>query len=347
MACGDFSRGFHRYSCPACKTELILPFSCKSRLCLSCYRKKLFGWSVNLSQILYTALKHDHITLTIPGKIRELLFERGFKTESLNKLAARMYQRELKKISGLNEPEWKSGILATVHRSGNGLNFNPHGHIIATRELVNIDTGEIKEVIFIPYKRFRLLWKETVLRYLVRAGILSRGESAIFRKQYQNGFHVYFQPIIGSDNDVLFRTAEYLASGFFHNSQILKVDNEKKTISFKYRSWVDRGTRKKHFSIITMDVNEFMARMLYYLPEQHQKTIRYYGLYASTYRKVRIEKNPEACSWSVGIEYSFEKKPEYCPDCGELMTFDIIYSFQALRVYRNIRKKFILKEWIF
>ena len=212
---------------------------------------------------------------------------------------------------------------------------------------MNVDTGEIKKVIFIPYKKFRLLWKETILRYLVRAGILSRGESAIFRKQYQNGFHVYFQPINGSDNDVLFRTAEYLASGFFHNSQILKVDNEKKTISFKYRSWVDRGTRKKHFSIITMDVNEFMARMLYYLPEQHQKTIRYYGLYASTYRKVRIEKNPETCSWSVGIEYSFEKKPEYCPDCGELMIFDIIYSFQAFRVYRNIRKKFILKNGYF
>ncbi|HOU85703.1 MAG TPA: transposase zinc-binding domain-containing protein, partial [Spirochaetota bacterium] len=48
-ACGRFSNGFHRHKCPECGTVLIVPFTCKSRLCLSCARKRLYGWSLNLS----------------------------------------------------------------------------------------------------------------------------------------------------------------------------------------------------------------------------------------------------------------------------------------------------------
>lgn len=98
LACGDFSRGFHRYQCHDCQTLLILPFSCKSRLCLSCSRKKIFGWSVKLSQVLNTALQHQHITLTLPGRLRDILFERNFRAVDLNKLAALLYQREVRKL---------------------------------------------------------------------------------------------------------------------------------------------------------------------------------------------------------------------------------------------------------
>ena len=36
-----------------------------SRLCLSCYRKKLYGWSMNLSIIMNTSLSHFHVTFTL------------------------------------------------------------------------------------------------------------------------------------------------------------------------------------------------------------------------------------------------------------------------------------------
>ena len=51
---------------------------------------------------------------------------------------------------------------------------------------------------------------------------------------FLNGFHVYFQPIHGNHNEVLFRISEYIASGFFHNSQILKVDHQNKRVVFRY-----------------------------------------------------------------------------------------------------------------
>ena len=33
--------------------------------------------------------------------------------------------------------EFQPGILAALHKSGNGLNYNPHGHLIGTRKVSN------------------------------------------------------------------------------------------------------------------------------------------------------------------------------------------------------------------
>ena len=103
---------------------MAVPFSCKSRLCLSCYRKKLFGWSINLSKILDTSLKHQHIVFTLPGGLNKILFERNFKPEVLNKLSADVYQKELRKATANLDKKWKAGIMTTVHPAGNGLNIN-------------------------------------------------------------------------------------------------------------------------------------------------------------------------------------------------------------------------------
>ncbi|MBE7439671.1 MAG: hypothetical protein HS115_14540 [Spirochaetales bacterium] len=76
--------------------------------------------------------------------------------------------------------------------------------MIATRDLVNVATGEIREINFIESRSSFIQWREAVLRHLVRKKILSPTESSSFRKAYRKGFHCYFQPINGKENDVLF-----------------------------------------------------------------------------------------------------------------------------------------------
>jgi hypothetical protein len=95
---------------------------------------------------------------------------------------------------------------------------------------------------------------KAVLRHLVRIEYISLEESKEMKNKYQYGFHVFFQPIVGEENEVLFRTAEYIASGFFHNSQILKVDHEKREVIFRYRSWVIRKTRQKSYANKKLDI---------------------------------------------------------------------------------------------
>lgn len=76
------------------------------------------------------------------------------------------------------------------------------------------------------------------------------------------------------------RAAEYSASGCFHNSQIVTVNHAKKTVTLRYKSRLDVRIKEKTFTSITMDIYEFMAKILF-LPKKHQKMIRYYGIYAN------------------------------------------------------------------
>jgi hypothetical protein len=101
----------------------------------------------------------------------------------------------------------------------------------------------------------------------------------------------------------------------------------KKTITFKYKSWVDRRTREKSFKIRTMSIYEFMARMLFFLPDKHRKMIRYYGIYTHGIKGKLAEIDRR--TWAKAIEYSFKKNPEICPDCLALMIKDTVYYFLA------------------
>jgi len=58
----------------------------------------------------------------------------------------------------------------------------------------------------------------TALRVFRKNGIFIEEKVRYIRDRYQNGFHVHLQPIIGTNNEILFRTAEYLAAGYYHNS---------------------------------------------------------------------------------------------------------------------------------
>ena len=336
VQCGEFKNGFQRHICPDCGLTLIVPFTCKSRLCLSCARKRLFGWSFNLSCIMNTNLKHNHVTFTIPGTLSHILFERKYQPEQMITLAANVFRNMLISSAKLKGKEFQPGILATLHKAGNGLNMHPHVHLIGTREIIDTKTGEIIENVYMPYKKIRHVWKEAFLNHLVKQNILTEEESAALNNKFQNGFHVFFQPIEGDANEVLFRTAEYIATGYFHNSQITAVDHVKKTVTFKYKSWVDRGTREKSFKTRTMDLYSFMGRMLFFLPEKNRKMIRYYGIYA--HKLDEKLKKIETRTWAKAIENSFQKNPEVCPDCLKYMVKDTVYSFRADNVIKRLVK---------
>ena len=327
IECGNFLNGFQKYTCKDCGISLVVPFTCKSRLCLSCNRKKLFSWSSNLSYILNTDFQHIHVTFTIPTILANLLLHKGYPVEKMISIAVGVYKREFlksAKIPEFSKRDWHLGVLATVHKCGNSLNYNPHVHLVGTKELINIKTGEILENTFISFKSFRFTWMRTFCKHLMKQKILTESEYLQILEKYKNGFHVYIQPIHGNHNEVLFRIAEYIASGFFHNSQILKVLHQDKKVIFRYKSWVDRNTGEKSFQVITMDIYEFMAKMLFFLPEPNTKMIRYYGIYAqSLSQRLGVM---ERVAWAKAIEHSFNTKPNFCPDCKRQMELKVVYS---------------------
>jgi hypothetical protein len=104
-----------------------------------------------------TELEHTHVTFTIPGTIAKLLFERKYEPLQMMELTTSLYKSLLCSSAKVEGKEYqlgcmpeqrvkrvtRAGIQATLHKSGNSLNYNPHIHMIATKEFVNTLTGEI------------------------------------------------------------------------------------------------------------------------------------------------------------------------------------------------------------
>ena len=94
-----------------------------------------------------------------------------------------------------------------------------------------------------------------------------------------------------------------------------------------------------------MDIYEFMARMLYFLPARHNKLIRYYGLYARGIKDKLAEIDRR--TWAKAIEHSFLKNPENCPKCSALMRKDTVYSFFADQEIQKLLRTHEIEEGYF
>ena len=289
---------------------------------------------MNLSELVDTSLRHVHVTFTLPGRVNRIIERSGFDETELVTLAAGVYMKLLRMSMCYDRTHLTAGILASLHKCGNSLNYNPHVHLAGTIDMVHRGTGEIVKTGFIHYTKARYVWMKAVTGYLRRKGIITAEIRDIIHAAYRDGFHVYFRHIQGDGNEILRRTAEYIASGYFHHSQITKVDHRKKTVTFRYKRHVDRKSGKKQFGEMMLGIYEFMARMVYFLPDKHRKYIRWYGLYANGVRE-KIER-AEKQSWKAAVERSFGTDPERCPTCGERMTRTVTFSYQALRAAKEL-----------
>ena len=219
---------------------------------------------------------------------------------------------------------------------------------MGTTAIIHKETKEVLHLSFLRYKKFAFSWMKAFCKHYEKEKVLTKAESLVIQNKYKNGFHVYFQPIAGEEKEPLFRTAEYIASGFFHNSQIQKVDGSTRklgsccsptglpTVTFRYKSWVEKDTREKYFQEQTIDVYEFMARMLFFLPEPNRKMIRYYGIYANRIKE-KLE-FIEQRTWAQAIENSFDAKPQHCPDCAKRMQLTVVYSYSARKTMEGLKE---------
>ena len=94
-----------------------------------------------------------------------------------------------------------------------------------------------------------------------------------------------------------------------------------------------------------MDIYEFMAKMLYFLPKKHQKMIRYYGIYAhGAGEKLKKIKN---ATWKAAVEHCFNTDSEKCPDCGAEMHPSVVYGCNAEQVWYRMRREYCLNKGYF
>jgi hypothetical protein len=108
---------------------------------------------------------------------------------------------------------------------------------------------------------------------------------------------------------------------------------------------IDPHTKEKIYAVQTLPVYEFMARILFYLPDRHRKSVRYYGIYARG-----IEEKLDTIrkkTWAYAIEHCFHTDPQRCPRCNDFMIEQVKYSFEAGRAMKALTASHYLYKGYF
>nr|WP_207369528.1 transposase [Heyndrickxia coagulans] len=97
------------------------------------------------------------------------------------------------------------------------------------------------------------------------------------------------------------------------------------------RAHIDKKDGKEKHEVVT--VEEFISRLIRYIPDEQFKTIRYYGMYSRRSKKiskkllitwqkqvrkwvVKVQKVLRRQTWRERIIASGKKDPMICPHCG-------------------------------
>ena len=71
LCCGKESGGYSEHRCVYCGADIRrIGFSCKSCFCLSCAKKYVDDFVVQVSRVLHGGMNYRHIVLTIPEQLR-------------------------------------------------------------------------------------------------------------------------------------------------------------------------------------------------------------------------------------------------------------------------------------
>ena len=129
LDCGILARGFARIRCASCGFERLVAFSCKGRLCPSCWSRKAADVAAHLVDRLLPEAPYRQWVLTFPWELRFMLaMDRTFLTEMLRAFLRTLFawQRLRGRRAGI--PDGRPGAVTFIQRFGSVLNANPHFH---------------------------------------------------------------------------------------------------------------------------------------------------------------------------------------------------------------------------
>jgi len=277
-------------------------------------------WSRKTAENMYD-IPHRHIMFTLPEEMWEIFLRRRELLKDLTDISVDLLQDWFKKREKV-----EVGMMVGLHTFGATMNFNPHVHVLLTEGGLTND-GRMKRVGFIPYEMLRKRWQYCVIK-MVRKKLSGRDKERygkVLGKTYSNndeGFVVYGPPNkrkVGIKEQIGY-IGRYIRRPAIALRRILSYDG--KTVTFKY---FDKKENKEKTE--TIDVMEFIARIIRHIPDRNFKTIRYYGLYSRRNKakvdkilKVKKNKIPKK-SWKEKVEAGTGKNPLMCARCEVEMEY--------------------------
>jgi len=356
LGCGDIREGFYEYLCGDCGTIKRVGFTCKSRLCLRCFKVAVDDWLKTAKKVLFEGVVHRQVVLTIPICIRALVLA----DEKFMKVFVDAGAKAVKELVA----EWrrkkkiKVGIMAVLQLSGRAGNENPHIHLVVSEGGVDKD-NEWRNVSFFDGKKLRKKWQYHVITALKKAVKGTKYEAEWYNllgsmfKRYPTGFDCDAMPEKGPVERLVVYLCKYVSSPPISIRRIEDYDGE--NVTYRYDDH-RRGLVRE-----TLPATEFIGRMIRHLPPKGFRMVRYYGIYARPIRDKmhdlvaaalqRLCKAAERVSayfarkrglsrrqYRVQVEEQFGDHRVRCPNCGSTnMHLIRIWSKSEGVVYDAVR----------
>jgi transposase-like protein len=133
LTCGRIARGFARFRCHACKSDLLVAFSCKGRgLCPSCTGRRMATIAAHLTDTVLGGLPVRQWVLSLPHRLRYALAWDHRLCRRVLAVFLRVllsFERRRARRLGYEDPE--GGAVTAIQRFGSALNLNVHFHCLA------------------------------------------------------------------------------------------------------------------------------------------------------------------------------------------------------------------------
>ena len=130
LSCGILANGFARLRCPSCGAERLVAYSCKGRMCPSCWARRMGDTAAHLVDRVLPEADYRQWVLTFPWELRlTLAMNRELFATMLRTFLRTLFvwQRRRGRALGIRG---ETGAVTFIQRFGGALNTNPHFHSI-------------------------------------------------------------------------------------------------------------------------------------------------------------------------------------------------------------------------
>ena len=341
LKCGIPDYGFARIACTNkdCKRGMILPFSCKSKICPSCMTKRMLEFQNFVIENIIRRVPHRHLCFTLPKILRGGFIRNRKSLNDLSRLAwasiKEFMQKTLKK-------DGVPGAIIKISTHGNYANTMPHLHIISSDGIYG-DSGTFYMMPRYSDKAKQCLQKifeKKVEDYCLENKMATKDNMyRIMHQQRYTGFSVYidtdiyYTPNNTKEEEKMKQMLRYVNKSFYSMERVIYNDGASKVL---YKGEYQPNL-KRNFEYFSF--TDFIAAITSHVPERHQKYILYYGAYSNKTRGMQKKAAGEGKNinddieteeptkgqkrfkktWAMLIKQVYEVDPLICTRCGCMM----------------------------
>ena len=280
VQCRSPALGGHVQHCPLGHVAHIQYHPCRHRSCPQCSRLPRAQWAENQAARLL-ACDHYHVVFTLPHELLRLW--------EVNRapMASALFQAARETLMTLLQDERflgaTPGLLMTLHTWGRTLSHHPHVHCLVTGGGITPggDWRTVQNGYLLPVRMVAALFRGKLLAFIqtglredtlrLPPSITANDWARTLQTLYRQKWNVCLKERYPHGQGVMRYLARYVKGGPIGDSRLRTANAER--VVFAYRDHHD-GRHKT----LALTTPEFIARLLWHVPEPGQHTVRHAGL---------------------------------------------------------------------